>query len=112
MNYNDGADYPEPTNPDGTLSEGVSKMHKGGANVLAVSGSANFIKAADFITEENDPPKALPRATHRSVLVESKYDGRTRPSWAVMEIEAGTAVNHMRHTGDDPVWRRPSVHPK
>ena len=68
MNYNDGADYPEPTNPDGTLSEGVSKMHKGGANVLAVSGSANFIKAADFITEENDPPKALPRATHRGLF--------------------------------------------
>jgi len=62
MNYNDGADYPDPT------GEGVSKMHKGGANILAVSGSASFMQAAAVIAEENNPAKGLPRATHKGLF--------------------------------------------
>jgi prepilin-type N-terminal cleavage/methylation domain-containing protein len=59
MNYNDGADYPDPT------SEGASRMHKAGANVLTISGSATMMLFADFVSQENDPAKTLPRATHK-----------------------------------------------
>ena len=62
MNYNDGADYPDPT------GEGVSKLHKKGANVLTVSGSANMMKFEDMVAEENNPAKKNPRATYRGLL--------------------------------------------
>jgi prepilin-type N-terminal cleavage/methylation domain-containing protein len=62
MNYNDGADYPEAN------GEGTSRLHKKGANVLTISGSANLMSFDDFITEEKNPAKTNPRATYRGIF--------------------------------------------
>lgn len=62
MNYNDGGDYPDPT------GEGASKLHKKGANVLTICGSANMMKFEDFVAAENDPAKTNPRQTHRGIF--------------------------------------------
>jgi prepilin-type N-terminal cleavage/methylation domain-containing protein len=60
--YNDGGDYPDPN------SEGVSKLHKKGANALTISGSATMTSFADFVSQENDPPKSNPRKTYRGLF--------------------------------------------
>jgi type II secretory pathway pseudopilin PulG len=48
--YNDGANYPDPT-------EGVSGLHVTGAPVLTVGGSSRFMSFADFTAEMNHPLK-------------------------------------------------------
>jgi prepilin-type N-terminal cleavage/methylation domain-containing protein len=62
MNYNDGADYPDPT------TEGPSRLHTKGANVLVISGSANMMKYEEFIAEQSNPPKTNPRKTYKGLF--------------------------------------------
>jgi prepilin-type N-terminal cleavage/methylation domain-containing protein len=62
MNYNDGGDYPIPN------GEGSSRLHKKGANVLTISGSANMMSFEEFVAEENNPAKSNPRATHKGLF--------------------------------------------
>jgi len=48
--FNDGSNYP-------TVTQGVSRLHVKGANVLTVGGSANFMSYADFLIESANPKK-------------------------------------------------------
>ncbi len=50
--YNDAANYPNNT-------EGIGRLHIKGANILAVGGSASFIKFEIFQNEQVDPKKNL-----------------------------------------------------
>jgi prepilin-type N-terminal cleavage/methylation domain-containing protein len=50
--YNDGSNYPSPT-------EGVGTLHIKGANILAVGGNANFIQFQQFLTEASNPQRSL-----------------------------------------------------
>jgi len=45
-------------------------------------------------------------------MVESEHIGWARSDWTVIEIEAGTAVNYLRHAGNAPVWRMQLINPK
>jgi prepilin-type N-terminal cleavage/methylation domain-containing protein len=47
--YNDASDFPDP-------NEGVGRIHKKGADVLAVDGHAGFISFEKFIFEQANPP--------------------------------------------------------
>jgi len=59
--YNDGANYPDPT-------EGVSHLHTEGANVLAVGGNASFMQFSEFHSEEAVPPLTNPRQSTKGLF--------------------------------------------
>jgi hypothetical protein len=59
--YNDGGNYPDP-------NEGVSHIHKKGANVLAVSGNATYMSYSEFMAAEADPPVTNPRQNRKGLF--------------------------------------------
>jgi hypothetical protein len=59
--YNDGGNYPDPT-------EGVSHLHKKGANVLALGGNVTFMQYSEFLNEEALPPVTNPRQTTKGLF--------------------------------------------